>query len=173
MKPVLPSLLAILFVISGCTTMSAAEKEQKRRALDIMAGGTITRLLVQYRELESEIENAPGYIVAHINAPAANGGEGVLVVSGSGERRYFTIGKVEVGSGWGTRSFKILLVLNTQEMLDRFKNGTQGSQTATTSEKAPSRNNEYMVYIMSDSGVAVTAAVKIIDFSVNHKLTTM
>lgn len=169
MKKFLLPLLGLLFVINGCASMSASEK---RKQLDLMAGGTISSLLIQYPGLLSELEEAPGYLIAHLNAPPSSGGEGVLIDSTSGEQVYFTIGGVEIGSGWGTRSFKILLVLRTQAMLDSFKTGNPVSQSvhALGEEPVSTQNNEYTVYIMSDSGVAVTTTVKIIDFKINSGL---
>lgn len=172
MKKILLPLLGILFIINGCASISASKNAQKRSELDAMAGSTITQLFIQYPDLQSEIENAPGYMVAHINTPAANGGEGVLIVNASKEPHYFTIGGLKIGSGWGTHSFKILLVLKTQKILDSFKDGKPAllTEVASTENSLSSHNNKYTVYVMSDGGVAVTSTVKILDFKINHEL---
>lgn len=178
MKKILLPLFAMLFILNGCASMSASEKAEKRNELDIMAGSTIMRLLKQFPELQPEVENAAGYLVAYIDTTAAKAGEGVLITSDASEHVYFTIGKLKMGSGWGAHSFKILLVLETQEMLDSFKNRKPEIQTAAAAPEPPvssdnpaSSNNEYTVYVMSDRGVAVAATVRIIDFKINNALT--
>ncbi len=171
MKIILLPLFGLLLIINGCSTMSASDKEQQRKQLDVMAGGTITRLIKQFPDLLSEIEDAPGYMVARITPPA-NAGEGVLIANGSEQRHYFTIGRLEMGSGWGTRSFKILLLLKTREMLDDFNDAMQKNKSDTVTDKqlSAATGNEYTVYVMSGSGVAVTAAVKIKDIKINDTL---
>lgn len=162
-------LLVILFVISGCASMSPAEK---RKQLDTMAGNTITRLLKQFPELGTELEKVPGYFVAHINAPATEGGEGVLVANSTNEYIYYTVERVETDSSWGQRPFKILLLIKTQTVLDSFRADRPAPATGknATGNTATPGSNKYAVYIMSDIGIAVTASVRISGIRINREL---
>ena len=76
-------LLAVIF-ITGCSSMSATEKNQKRNELDAMAEATIASLIEKDPQLKEEVENSPGYAVIDAKVtkvPIVGGGgaEGVLI----------------------------------------------------------------------------------------------
>ena len=82
MKKILLLLLTLTFVLAGCSTMTVAEKEQKRNELDAMAEKTIAGLIEQDGKVKTEIDDSVGYAVANMKLTkvpivGAGGGEGV------------------------------------------------------------------------------------------------
>jgi lipid-binding SYLF domain-containing protein len=156
-------LLCMLFVITACSSMSVSERETKRNQLDEMAATAIAGLVEQDATLQQKIDDSLGYSVANMKVTkvpvvGAGGGEGVFVENKTNRRTYFTVSRFDIGGGWGARSYKILLVFDTQEMMDRLDNGTWEFQagveasagTAAAEGSSGALNEGYTVHVLSD-----------------------
>lgn len=184
MKKSLLLLVVILFVIAGCSTMTTAEKIQKRAELDAMAEAAIAGLIEQDPEIRTEIEQSLGYAVANmkltkIPVVGAGGGEGVFVDKQTGQRTYFTVSRLDIGGGWGARSYKALLVFESQKVMDRAKDGVwefqAGAEVSAGSASAEGSsgdlNKGFTMHVLSDGGASATVTARVIRTKVNKKLT--
>ena len=175
--------LCMLFVITACSSMSVSERETKRSQLDEMAATAITGLVEQDATLQQKIENSLGYAIANMKVTkvpvvGAGGGEGVFVNKKTGKHLYFTVSRFDIGGGWGARSYKILLVFETQEMLDRleggvweFQAGVEASAGSAAAEGSSGALTEgYTVHVLSDGGASATATARVIRIKVNSEL---
>ncbi|MBE9567516.1 MAG: hypothetical protein IMF14_02390 [Proteobacteria bacterium] len=174
----------MLFVLTACSSMSVSERETKRSQLDEMAVSAIAGLIEQDPALQQKIDDSLGYAVANMKVTkvpvvGAGGGEGVFVDNKTDKRIYFTVSRFDIGGGWGARSYKILLVLETQEMLDRmeggvweFQAGVEASAGTVAAEGSSGALNEgYTVHVLSDGGASATATARVIRIKVNSELT--
>ena len=174
----------MLFVISSCSNMSVSEKETKRNALDEMAATAIAGLVEQDAALQQKIDDSLGYAVANMKVTkvpvvGAGGGEGVFVNKKTDKRIYFTVSRFDIGGGWGARSYKILLLFETQEMMERLHNGTWEFQagveasagTAAAEGSSGALIEGYTVHVLSDGGASATATARVIRIKVNNELT--
>jgi len=182
-------ILFALFLLTACASMTTAEKDNKRSELDLMAKTAIDGLVEQDAELQKQIDDSLGYFVANMKVTkvpvtkvpvvGAGGGEGVFVNKKTNKRLYFTISRFDLGGGWGARSYKVLLVFETQEMLDRldsgiweFQAGIEASAgTAAAEGSSGGKDEGYTVHILSDGGASATATARVIRIKVNSKLT--
>ena len=179
-------LLIILSVlmISACSSMTTAEKNTKRSQLDEMAATAIAGLVEQDAALQQKIDDSLGYSVANMKVTkvpvvGAGGGEGVFVNKKTNKRIYFTVSRFDIGGGWGARSYKILLLFDTQEMIERLHNGTWEFQagveasagTAAAEGSSGALNEGYTVHVLSDGGASATATARVIRIKVNSELT--
>ena len=179
-------LLIILSVlmISACSSMTTAEKNTKRSQLDEMAATAIAGLVEQDATLQQKIDDSLGYSVANMKVTkvpvvGAGGGEGVFVNKKTNKRIYFTVSRFDIGGGWGARSYKILLLFDTQEMIERLHNGTWEFQagveasagTAAAEGSSGALNEGYTVHVLSDGGASATATARVIRIKVNSELT--
>lgn len=144
MKRTLMALLLLFAGATACSTMTATEKEQKRNALDQMANTTAAALNENNPEIQTKIKNAFAYSVANMKqtkAPivGAGGGEGVFIDKKTQQHTYFTVSRFDVGGGWGARSYKILLIVESEEVFDRLKDGSWEFQAGaeTSADTAP------------------------------------
>ena len=174
----------MLFVLTACSSMTVSERETKRGELDEMAATAIAGLVKQDEDLQKELDDSLGYAVANMKLTkvpivGAGGGEGVFVNKKTNKRIYFTVSRFDIGGGWGARSYKILLVFETQEMLDRLDNGTWEFQagveasagTAAAEGSSGALNEGYTVHVLSDGGASATATARVIRIKVNKALT--
>lgn len=122
-----------LFVISACSSLSVSEIESKRNELDEMAAAAITGLVEKDSTLQQKINQSLAYAVGNMKVTkvpivGAGGGEGVLVNKQTNkqtnQRTYFTVSRFDIGGGWGARSYKVLLIIDEQKVLNRLKGGT-------------------------------------------------
>ena len=177
-------LVYALFVMTACSSMSVTERETKRSQLDEMAATAITGLNELDATLQQKIDDSLGYFVANMKVTkvpvvGAGGGEGVFVNKKTNKRLYFTVSRFDIGGGWGARSYKILLLFETQEMLDRLHNGTWEFQagveasagTAAAEGSSGALNEGYTVHVLSDGGASATATARVIRIKVNSELT--
>ncbi len=179
-------LLIILSVlmITACSSMTTAEKNTKRSQLDEMAATAIAGLVEQDATLLQKMDDSLGYAVANMKVTkvpvvGAGGGEGVFVNKKTGKRIYFTVSRFDIGGGWGARSYKILLLFETQEMMERLQNGTWEFQagveasagTAAAEGSSGALTEGYTVHVLSDGGASATATARVIRISVNSELT--
>ena len=176
-------ILLVMFLLTGCTSMTTAEKVSKRSELDLMAKTAIDGLVKQDAELQKQIDDSLGYAVANMKVTkvpivGAGGGEGVHVNKETGKRTYFTVSRFDIGGGWGARSYKVLMLFETQESLDRLQTGTWEFQagveasagTAAAEGSSGALNEGYTVHILSDGGASATATARVIRIKVNSKL---
>ncbi len=170
-------------LVSGCSTMTVEERNAKRAGLDAMAEKAIAGLIEQDSSLQQKLDESLGYAVANMKVTkvpvvGAGGGEGVFVNKKTNKRTYFTVSRFDVGGGWGARSYKALLVLETQEMLDRVKDGTWEFQagveasagTAAAEGSSGALNEGFSLHVLSDGGASATATARIIRIKVNSEL---
>ena len=173
-----------LLLITACSSMSVTERETKRNQLDEMAAAAIAGLVEQNAALQQKIDDSLGYSVANMKVTkvpvvGAGGGEGVFVNKKTNKRIYFTVSRFDIGGGWGARSYKILLLFETQEMMERLQNGTwefqagvEASAGSAAAEGSSGALNEgYTVHVLSDGGASATATARVIRIKVNSELT--
>ncbi len=176
-------LIGMLYVMTSCSSMSVSEKDAKRNALDEMAATTIDALAEDDYALQDKLDESLGYAVANMKVTkvpivGAGGGEGVLVNRRTNKRTYFTVGRFDIGGGWGVRSYKVLLVIDSQEIIDRFQGGVWEFQagveasagTAASEGSSGALNEGYTVHVLSDGGASATATARVIRIKVNDAL---
>jgi len=183
MKTIIIILLSVL-TIAGCSSMSVSEKETKRAELDEMAATAIAGLVENDATLQQQIDDSLGYAVANMKVTkvpivGAGGGEGVFVDKKTNKRTYFTVSRFDIGGGWGARSYKVLLLIDTQKIIDRlqgnvweFQAGVEASAgTAAAEGSSGALNQGYTVHVLSDGGASATATARVIRIKVNSELT--
>ena len=184
MKNLLFALITTLLLVTACSTMTTVEKENKRTELDAMAMKAIGELKEADPGLQDELDKSRGYAVANMKITkvpivGAGGGEGVLVIKEPPQRVYFTVGRFDVGGGWGARSHKVLMTFDSQEILDKWKDGKwlfeAGAEatagTAALDGSTGALNKGFTVHMQTDIGASATVTARVIKINVNKKLT--
>ena len=178
-------IILVALLVSACSGMTVTERESKRSQLDEMAATAITGLIEKDPTLQQKIDDSLGYAIFNMKVTkvpvvGAGGGEGVFVNKKTGKRLYLTVGRFDIGGGWGARSYKILLVFETEEMLKRLDNnrtwefqaGVEVSAGTAAAEGSSGALTEgYTVHVLSDGGASATATARVIKISVNDELT--
>jgi PBP1b-binding outer membrane lipoprotein LpoB len=177
-------ILLAMFFLTGCASMTTTEKDNKRSELDLMAKTAIDGLVEQDAELQKQIDDSLGYAIANMKVTkvpivGAGGGEGVFVNKKTNKRIYFTVSRFDIGGGWGARSYKVLMLFETQESLSRLQNGTWEFQagveasagTAAAEGSSGGKDEGYTLHVLSDGGASATATARVIRIKVNSELT--
>ena len=184
MKKLSLLLITMTFVITACSSLSVSEKETKRNELDEMAAKAITGLVEKDDSLQQQLDQSLGYAVANMKVTkvpivGAGGGEGVFVNKETQQRAYFTVSRFDIGGGWGVRSYKILLVVDSPEVMERLQDGAWEFQagaeasagTAAAEGSSGALNEGYTVHVLSDGGASATVTARVIRIKVNSELT--
>ena len=174
----------MLLVLAACSSMSVSERETKRGELDEMAATAIAGLVKQDENLQKQLDDSLGYAVANMKVTkvpvvGAGGGEGVFVNKKTGKHTYFTVSRFDLGGGWGARSYKALVVITSQDALDRFDDGVWEFQagveasagTVAAEGSSGALNEDFTVHVLSDGGASATATARVIRIKVNSELT--
>jgi lipid-binding SYLF domain-containing protein len=177
------AMFAIIAISTGCSTMTTEEQDAKRKALDSMAEETIARLIEQDPAIQQELDESLGYFVADMKLTkvpivGAGGGEGVLIDKSSDQPVYLTVGRFDVGGGWGVRVFKILLITKSQEVIDSIEGGTwefqAGAEAAAGGASAEGSTSDigapFTTHILSEGGAAATVTARVLRISVTTEL---
>lgn len=178
------NLILLSVFLLACSTLSSVEKNTKRAELDAMATKAIAGLVEQDETLQQQIDDSLGYAVANMKVTkvpivGAGGGEGVFVNSKTKKRTYFTVSRFDLGGGWGARSYKILMIINTSDVIEKFNGGSwefqagvEASAGTTSAEGSSGALTEgYTVHVLSDGGASATATARVIRIKVNSNLT--
>lgn len=184
MKKILLTVISVVFVLGGCSTMTVDERDQKRSDIDAMAEAAIAGLIEGDSKVQSELDASVGYAVANMKLTkvpvvGAGGGEGVLIDKDTQQRIYFNVTRLDLGGGWGARSYKVLLAIDDQEILDRFKNGTwefqAGAEASAGTASAEGSSSDlaqgFTMHVLSDGGASATVTARVIRIKVNKALT--
>lgn len=184
MKNILGLFTCALLIASGCSSMTTAEIENKRVELNAMADKTVEALKQKETDLQGKLDKSLAYGVANMKVTkvpvvGAGGGEGVLVIKQTQERIYFTVGRFDIGGGWGVRSYKALIVINDQKILDAWKDGkwifeagaeaSAGSAAAQGSSAGGDKG--FTIHLLAEAGASATATARVIRVKVNKELT--
>jgi lipid-binding SYLF domain-containing protein len=185
MRMSLVLLQGVLLITLGCSTMTEEEKAEKRSSIDEMAATAVAALVEQDPELKTEMDKVLGYAVASMKVTkvpvvGAGAGEGVVVDGTTNNRTYFTVTRLDIGGGWGARSYKLLILLKTNKALERLLKGTleyqvgvEASAGKTAAEgSSGGLNKDFSLHVLSDGGASATATARVIRIKVNSKLSS-
>lgn len=172
----------MLLALVACSSMTVSERETKRGELDAMAAKTIAELVKEDDTLQQIIDDSPGYAVANMKVTkvpivGAGGGEGVFINQKTNKRTYFTVSRLDIGGGWGARSFKALLVFEDEATIAEWKDskwefaaGVEASAGTAAAEGASGGNEGFTMYVLADGGASATATARVIHINVNRDL---
>jgi len=176
-------LLAVLFIITSCSSLTVDEKKTKIAELNKMEKQAVAVLIKKNPSIKQELKKSVGYALANMKVTkvpivGVGGGEGVFVNLKTGKRAYFTVSRFDIGGGWGARAFKVLIVIETQKILDSVRNGVWEFQagaeasagTASAEGSSGTLNTGYKVHILSQGGASATATARVIRIKVNKEL---
>jgi lipid-binding SYLF domain-containing protein len=167
--------LVLLTALGGCASLSPEEIQAKREAIDAMSDAALARLLETRPELQSVLDESPGYAIADMKLTkvpfvGGSGGPGVVVDKRSGRRTYLEVTRFDVGGGMGVAAFKVVLLFQDAELLDRamtgfwhFDAGAQAGAGSASADGAVSAVSKgYQVYRLAESGALATVTVRIV-----------
>ena len=180
----LAAIVTVLFLAASCSsTYSSMTADEKRDFLVDLERKTIADLVDKYPDAEADLDRAIGYAVFSNRAakiPMVGAGEGIGVVldSETGERSYLKVGRLDVGGGLGVREYRLVVLFFEHEPLKKLAGGKleigagveAGAQDKDVGTGAGgiagSRNEERVIYQLSDEGVSATLTVRAIRYSV-------
>jgi hypothetical protein len=183
MKKKLSLCIFILVLVTGCSTMTAKEKINKKSELDAMAVRSVQLLKQKETDLQGKLDNSLAYAVANMKVTkvpmvGAGAGEGVLVIKNTQERIYFTVKRFDIGGGWGARSYKALMVISDQKILDDWKDGKwifeagaeASAGSAVAEGKSDGEDKGFTMHILPEAGASATATARVIKIKINKDL---
>jgi lipid-binding SYLF domain-containing protein len=157
-----------------------------------MADASITRFVEQDASMQEKIDNSLAYAVIDVTLTkvplvGAGGGEGVTFDKKTKNRTYITATRLDLGGGVGARAYKLLILINTEEVYEKFKGGTwefsASAEAAAGSDSTDTPSNEktdavaeetdlgFETYELSEGGAVVYVSARVIRTKVNHALT--
>lgn len=171
-------LIAIVFLVTGCSSLNDEQTNKKRHDIMDMAHSTIDKLIAQDQKLHQSFEQSLGYLVVNmkvtkIPAIGVGSGEGMLLLKAENQPIFYSVQRFDLGAGWGARSYKVLVLLNSQDLIDELKDGYwvfdiggEASAGSTAVEGASSgMTPEYSVHVLSDGGVSASITARAIRIS--------
>lgn len=148
-----------------------------------MADRAVAELVRSDPSIQKELDGSVGYVVADMKLTkvpviGAGGGKGLLVERATGEHVYYTISRFDIGGGWGVRAFKVLLIINSQDILDKLKSGhwkfDAGAEASAGSLAAEGgsgeRNEKVITHLLSEGGASATVTARIVHADVDDAL---
>ena len=171
-------LIVVVFLVTGCSNLDAEQRNRKQQDVLGMAHSTVHELNEQNGKLAKSFEESLAYLVVDmkvtkIPAIGVGGGEGVLLMKADKQPIFYSVQRFDIGAGWGARSYKILVLLNSKEIIEELKDGHwifdiggEASVGTTAMEGASSGiAPEYSVHILSDGGVSASITARAIRIS--------
>jgi len=173
----------MLVWLEACTTIPVDERNQIRDEVNQVADTTIEQMVANDPEIQELLDNAAGYAVASVSTtkiPVIGGGYGLALLHDreNGTRTYINVTRFDLGAGVGVGKFRVLVIFENREMMEKFRDGTwhstAGAESAVGAQtvgRVTTRGEGYTVFYSSDTGVALTATARLIKTSVNEDLT--
>jgi len=174
-KIIISVLMASLFLVNGCTTMSGTTAAQKRLSVLKMKDEVLTELFQKKPDTRQQINSAKGYAVfsnVNVNIIFASfgGGYGMAKNNSSKKVTYMKMGEVGLGLGAGVKDFRAVIVFHTSKAFDDFITngwafGGQVDAAAKASDKGAAVSGEasigdVTIYQLTQSGLALQATLK-------------
>ncbi|MFQ2101334.1 lipid-binding SYLF domain-containing protein [Aeromonas sanarellii] len=171
-------LMAMALFITGCSHLDDEQRGIKRQGINEMADSTLHQLMAQDEKLNKSFEESLAYLVVNMKVTkvpvvGVGSGEGVLFVKAEKEPVFYRVQRWDLGAGWGARSYKVLVLLYSQDVIDKVKHdhwafdiGGEASVGTAAMEGASSGIiPEYSVHILSDGGVSASITARAIRMS--------
>lgn len=164
-------LLMLPVILTGCSTLSPLERD----SITAMAEKTVETLCAEHHELGEALEAAPGRMVLDVRLvkiPVLGGGRGKGVVTDhrTGEQIFIKGSRVELGGGWGARSYKLLLVFEDESVLEKVCGGTwsfalgaeasAGKASVEGTSGDMKADSGYRVYTLTGGGASATYTLR-------------
>jgi hypothetical protein len=188
MKTKLAKLIGFVMMIlaivgPGCTMIPVDERAGVRADVSEMAKETIDQLSALDPSIESAIADSAGFFTGRVGAtklPLLGGGYGLGVAYDkvAATRTYLNITRFDLGAGLGAGTYRLLVIFDTREALEKFvRNGWQSMAGAES--RLGQRGSSGLIglgtgvsaYVMAESGTVLTATARLIRLSVNADLT--
>jgi lipid-binding SYLF domain-containing protein len=160
---------------------SADRSQQKREAIDEMAGMTMDRLLAQSPQAKRLFGKSVGYAVFDNVKVAflvsAGGGVGVAVERATRDKTYMKMGTAGIGLGAGGQSYSVVFLFEDEETLRSFVDkGWHADATATAAAGSKGTNAEatfshgVAVYQLTNKGLMAHVDISGTKYWKNRKL---
>jgi hypothetical protein len=175
--------VGLLVGLNACTTIPPDQRADIRTEIDRVAAETIARIVAEDPSTQAALDAAVGYLVGRVSAtkvPIVGGGYGLAVVQDNEEstRTYLNISRVDLGAGLGAGQYRALIIFDTREAMEKFRDGTTETTIGTDSQVGSRgtsfttlRGDGYSVRLVSESGAALTATARLVKTSINRDLT--
>ena len=178
---------ALLFVLclaqlSACASVPIQQRESRQAEIDRVAEETIALLIERNPEFAEALEQSAGYFTSRVTSTTiavvgGAGGIGVLVDKESDDRTYMNIKRLDLGAGFGRRVFRLVVLAEDAETLEKMRSGKYLSALAAEAATGSAGGTEgvvagkYRAFVISDSGNALAATARLAKISVNSDLT--
>ena len=176
-------ILLNIILIQGCAQVTVAEKTASKLELNSMAEQTLAKLIKDNKSLEQELANSVGYMVINwkvtkVPIVGVGGATGVVIDLETKKHIYVIVKRLDLGMGWGVRSFKNLTIFKDKKLFEKVKQGTwkfeSGAEVAAgivaVSGDSSDLSSKYKTYMLLDGGGSATATLRAIKLSPNKNL---
>lgn len=172
----------VLLLLGACTTIPVDQRDQIREEVNQTTEQTLEELVSDDPGIQASLDAATGYAVASVSAtkiPLVGGGYGLAVLHDleKDTRTYINVSRIDLGAGIGTGRFRVLVIFENREILERFRDGSWnsiiGAESAlgTQGNSVVREGDGYTLHFASDKGLALAATARLIKTSINEDLT--
>lgn len=129
--------LLALVVLSACTTIPVDDRNKIRAEVNQTAETTIEQMVANDPAIQTALDQASGYAVASVSAtkiPIVGAGYGLALLHDleNNTRTYIDVKRFDLGAGVGAGKFRVLVIFENRESLEKFRDG--GWQSALGAE---------------------------------------
>ncbi|MEK7794621.1 MAG: YSC84-related protein [Candidatus Hydrogenedentota bacterium] len=145
-------------------------KDKKREEINIMAEGTLERLLQNNETAKKLFDDSVGYAVFDTIKVslliAGGGGQGVAIEKASGNRTYMRMGTAGLSVGLGGQKYKVVFLFADKKTMDDFvEKGWEAGASANAVAGEDGKNTEaafnngVAVFQMTEGGLMLQADI--------------
>jgi hypothetical protein len=174
--------LLVLAQLAGCNNIPINKREGVRQEIIADAEISLRQFTEEFPELEADLANAEGYLIAWSDTASvvvARGviGEALLVDLRKGDRTFLNITKLSLGLGIGASDLEQLVVIHDRKFLEELKRGRWVPEAESWSSAGENRavayydGKEVNRYTITKSGAALSAGAGLVRINVNTQLT--
>jgi len=174
--------ILILITAQGCMTIPPGQRVEIRAGVDQKAEETVEQLVASDPSAQGLLDESVGYMAGQVSAtklPLLGGGYGLALLHDTERdtRSYLNISRFDLGAGLGTGRFRVLVIFQTREAMEKFSQGgwqaglTAESKLGERSAAAVTSGAGFTAFIRPDTGTVVSATARLVRTSVNLDLT--
>ena len=168
--------LFVAFMAGGCASLSAEERAEATATLDVMGEDSLARLIEQTPGLKAVFDEAEGYMVVDMKVTkvpvvGAGSGKGVVVDKRDGSRSYVKVWRLDLGGGWGIRSYKLIIAFQDAALMKKAESGKwefeAGAEVAAGAAGLEGGTSDvgtagFSSYTLSEAGASATVTIRVV-----------
>jgi len=175
--------IGLLLLLQACTTIPPEQRAETRAQVKLTAEQIVAKVVTGDQSASHLLDRSVGYLAGEVTAtklPVLGGGYGLALLRDTerGTDTYLDIRRFDLGAGLGVGRFRVLVIFETREAMEKFLQDGWRAGLAAESKLGESAagfvmasGRGFSAYVSPEKGTVASATARLVRTKINLDLT--